>query len=292
MGKIVRYITHDGSAFIIACDSTDMVARMEQIHKTSATATAALGRLLTGCSMMGDMLKNKEDSITLRMNGGGPVGDMICVSDYMGNARAYIQNPVVEIPLNENNKLDVRGAVGTNGNMYIIKDIGMREPYVGQTPIVSGEIAEDITNYFATSEQTPSVCALGVLVNADLTVEKAGGFIIQLLPGCEDEMIDKIEANMAKIDSVTKMLTNNFTPDDIAKAAMDGIEIDKLDESNTEYRCNCSRQRVENALISTGIENLKEMADSKEDTQVECHFCEKKYIFTPNDIKKLIEKSL
>lgn len=292
MGKIVRYITHDGSAFIIACDSTDMVARMEQIHKTSATATAALGRLLTGCSMMGDMLKNKEDSVTLRMNGGGPVGDMICVSDYMGNARAYIQNPVVEIPLNENNKLDVRGAVGTNGNMYIIKDIGMREPYVGQTPIVSGEIAEDITNYFATSEQTPSVCALGVLVNADLTVEKAGGFIIQLLPGCEDEMIDKIEANMAKIDSVTKMLTNNFTPDDIAKAAMDGIEIDKLDESNTEYRCNCSRQRVENALISTGIENLKEMADSKEDTQVECHFCEKKYIFTPNDIKKLIEKSL
>lgn len=292
MGKIVRYITHDGSAFVIACDSTDMVARMEQIHKTSATATAALGRLITGCSMMGDMLKNKEDSITLRINGGGPVGDMICVSDYMGNARAYIQNPIVEIPLNENNKLDVRGAVGTNGNMYIIKDIGMREPYVGQTPIVSGEIAEDITNYFATSEQTPSVCALGVFVNADLSVQKAGGFIIQLLPGCEDEMIDKIEANMAKIDSVTKMLTNNFTPDDIAKAAMDGIEIDKLDESDTEYRCNCSRQRVENALISTGIDNLKEMADSKEDTQVECHFCEKKYIFTPNDIKKLIEKSI
>ena len=289
MGKIVRYITHDGSAFVIACDSTDMIAKMEQIHKTSATATAALGRLLTACSMMGDMLKNKEDSITLRMNGLGPVGDMICVSDYEGNARAYIQNPVVEIPLNEKGKLDVGGAVGTNGNLYVIKDIGLRDPYVGQTPIISGEIAEDITNYFATSEQTPTVCALGVLVDKDLTVKKAGGFIIQLLPGCEDKVIDKIESNMLKIDSVTTMLSNGLTPDDIAKDAMSGIDIDKLDESLIEYRCNCSRKRVETALISTGIDSLKEMAQSNEDTQVECHFCDKKYTFTPKDIEDLIK---
>ena len=168
MGKIVRYITTDGSAFIIACDSTDMVAEMEQIHQTSATTTAALGRLLTACSMMGDMLKSKDDSITLRINGGGPAGDLICVSDYMGNSRAYIQNPIVEIPLNSVGKLDVKGAVGVDGNLYVIKDIGMKEPYIGQIPIVSGEIAEDVTNYFATSEQTPSVCALGVLVYKDL----------------------------------------------------------------------------------------------------------------------------
>ena len=291
MGKIVRYITTDGSAFIIACDSTDMVAEMEQIHQTSATTTAALGRLLTACSMMGDMLKSKDDSITLRINGGGPAGDLICVSDYMGNSRAYIQNPIVEIPLNSVGKLDVKGAVGVDGNLYVIKDIGMKEPYIGQIPIVSGEIAEDVTNYFATSEQTPSVCALGVLVNKDLSVKKAGGYIIQLLPGCDEEIISKIEQNISSIESVTTMLDNGLTPDDIAIKAMAGIEIDKLDESNMCYKCNCSRERVENALISTGLASLEEMASSQEDTKVDCHFCNKSYVFTPSDIKELIKIS-
>lgn len=291
MGKIVRYITTDGSAFIIACDSTDMVAEMEQIHQTSATTTAALGRLLTACSMMGDMLKSKDDSITLRINGGGPAGDLICVSDYMGNSRAYIQNPIVEIPLNSVGKLDVKGAVGVDGNLYVIKDIGMKEPYIGQIPIVSGEIAEDVTNYFATSEQTPSVCALGVLVNKDLSVKKAGGYIIQLLPGCDEEIISKIEKNISSIESVTTMLDNGHTPDDIAIKAMAGIEIDKLDESNMCYKCNCSRERVENALISTGLASLEEMASSQEDTKVDCHFCNKSYVFTPSDIKELIKIS-
>lgn len=289
MGKIVRYITEDGSAFVIACDSTDMVADMERIHKPSATVTAALGRLITAASMMGDMLKGKDDSITLRMNGGGPCGDLVAVSDSLGNARAYVQNPIVEIPLNLSGKLDVRGAVGSNGQLYVIKDIGMKEPYVGQTPIVSGEIAEDITNYFAVSEQTPSVCALGVLVNPDLTVSHAGGFIIQLLPGCPDEVIDSIEKNISSIESVTTMLQNGYTADDIAKRALKGIRIDKLDESNMAYKCNCSRERVENALISTGLQNLTEMAESDEDTQVECHFCDKKYSFSPKYIRNLIK---
>jgi molecular chaperone Hsp33 len=289
MGKIVRYITKDGSAFVIACDSTDMVAKMEQIHKTSATVTAALGRLITATSMMGDMLKGENDSITLRMNGNGPCGDLIAVSDYMGNARAYVQNPIVEIPLNSVGKLDVKGAVGIDGQLYVIKDIGMKEPYIGQTPIVSGEIAEDITNYFATSEQTPSVCALGVLVNPDLTVSHAGGFIIQLLPSCPDEIITKIEDNISNIESVTTMLQNGFNADDIAKKALKGIELDKLDESSMKYKCNCSRERVENALISTGLDSLNEMAQSNEDTQVECHFCDKRYIFTTEDIKSLIK---
>lgn len=289
MGKIVRYITEDGSAFIIAADTTDVVGKAEQIHKTSAVNTAALGRLMTAASMMGDMLKSKDDSVTLRMNGGGPAGSLIAVSDSSGNVRGYVQNPVVEIPLNEKGKLDVKGTVGTNGYLYVMKDIGLKEPYVGQTEIVSGEIAEDITNYFASSEQTPSVCALGVLVNPDLTVAAAGGFIIQLLPFCPDEIIDKIEYAMQTIEPVTAMLSKGMTPDDIAKTAMHGIEISKLDESEIEYRCNCSKERVEEALISTGRESLEEMIASGEDTEVECHFCDKKYVFTPDDIKKLLD---
>ncbi len=292
MGKIVRYITQDGSAFVIAADTTDVVSKAEQIHKTSAVTTAALGRLMTACSMMGDMLKGKDDSITLRMNGEGPAGTLIAVSDSQGNTRGYVQNPVVEIPLNEKGKLDVKGAVGTNGFLYVMKDMGMNEPYVGQTEIVSGEIAEDITNYFAVSEQTPSVCALGVLVDKDLSVKAAGGFIIQLLPGCPEEVIEKIEKSISKIDSVTNMLSQGMTPDDIAKIALDGIEIDKLDESEIEYRCNCSKQRVETALISTGIESLKEMAEENKDITVECHFCDKTYVFTPKEIEKLIEQTL
>lgn len=288
MGKIVRYITEDGSAFVIAADTTDVVAKAEQIHKTSAVNTAALGRLMTAASMMGDMLKGKDDSITLRINGGGPAGSIIAVSDSGGNVRGYVQNPVVEIPLNSAGKLDVKGTVGTDGFLYVLKDMGMNEPYVGQTEIVSGEIAEDITNYYASSEQTPSVCALGVLVNPDLTVAAAGGFLIQLLPGCPDEIIDKIEYSVSDIEPVTTMLSKGMTADDIAKRALKNIKIDKLDENEIEYRCNCSRERVAAALVSTGRESLEEMADSGENTTVECHFCDKVYNFTPDDIRKLI----
>lgn len=290
MGKTVRYIAKDGSAFIIACDSTDMVAKMEQIHQPSATVTAALGRLITAASMMGDLLKGENDTITLRVSGGGPAGELIAVSDSSGNARASVDNIIVEIPLNENGKLDVSGAVGSFGQLYVIKDMGMKEPYIGQVPLVSGEIAEDVTNYFAVSEQTPSVCALGVLVNPDLTVKHAGGYIIQLLPYCEDSVIDIIENNIKLLPSVTSMLESGLTPDEIAVKAMEGIELDKLDESEFTYKCNCSKQKVEEALIGTGIESLNEMADSSENTEVQCHFCNKKYVFTPADIKSLIKQ--
>ena len=292
MGKIVRYITTDGSAFIIATDSTDMVCEMEQIHKTSATVTAALGRLITGASMMGDMLKSKDDTITVRIDANGECGDLIAVSDYNGNARAYVQNPVVELPLKPNGKLDVSGAVGTQGQLYVIKDIGLKEPYIGQVPIISGEIAEDLTNNFAQSEQTPSVCALGVLVNPDLTVKKAGGYIIQLLPGCPDEVIDKIENNVNNIKSVTSMLDDGMSVDEIAKQAMQGIEIEKLDESVAVYKCNCSRQRIENALISLGEKELNEMSKDSKNTDVQCHFCNKEYSFTPQEIKALLNKAI
>ncbi|MGN1421399.1 MAG: Hsp33 family molecular chaperone HslO [Eubacterium sp.] len=288
MGKIVRYITDDGSAFVIAADTTDMISQMEKIHKTSAVNTAALGRLITAASMMGDMLKGNDDSITLRLNGGGPAGTLIAVSDSSGNARGYVENPVVEIPLNSQGKLDVRGTVGTDGYLYVIKDIGMKEPYSGSTQIVSGEIAEDITNYFAVSEQTPSVCALGVLVNPDLSVSAAGGFIIQLLPGCPEEIISKIEYSMSDIEPVTTMLSKGMTADDIAKRAMKGMNIEKLDESEAFYKCNCSKDKVVSALISTGREALREMIDSGENTEVKCHFCNKTYSFSPEQLKEFI----
>ena len=292
MGNIVRYITEDGSAFIVCADTTDIVRKMEQIHKPSAVVTAALGRLLTASSMMGVMLKGRDDSVTLRLNGDGPAGSLIAVSDSDGNARGYVQNKIVEIPLNDKGKLDVRGAVGTSGYLYVMKDIGLKEPFIGTTEIVSGEIAEDITNYFAVSEQTPSVCALGVLVNPDLTVNCAGGFLIQLLPGCPEETISAIEKSLEDIPSVTQMLSGGMTADDIAKRALKELKIDKLDESTTAYKCNCSRKRVEAALISTGKEALKDMAESGEDTKVECHFCDKVYIFNSEDINSLIENSL
>ncbi len=290
MGKIVRYITKDGSAYILAADTTDIVSEAERIHKTSAVVTAALGRLITAASMMGVMLKGKDDTVTLRLCGNGPAGSVIAVSDSSGNSRGYVQNSVVELPLNNKGKLDVKGAVGAEGYLYVMKDIGLKEPFIGTTAIVSGEIAEDITNYFAVSEQTPTVCALGVLVNPDLTVNCAGGFIIQLLPGCPEETISSIENAIADIPSVTEMLSDNFSADDIAIRAMKGIEIEKLDESECKYRCNCSRERVEAALISTGIDALKEMAADDEDTTVECHFCDKRYIFTNIDINNIIKK--
>ena len=288
MGRIVRTISKDASVVCSAIDGQDIVAEIERIHKTSAVCTAALGRLSLGASLLGFGLKGKDDSITLRINGGGATGSLIAVSDSFGNVKAYIQNPVVEIPLNERGKLDVRGAVGTNGTLSVIKDLGLKEPYSGQVPIISGEIAEDITNYLATSEQTPSVCALGVLVNPDLSVAQAGGFLIQLLPFAPDSAIDIIEKNINSMQSVTQMLSNGMSAEDIAMKALEGLEPNVLDDFKVEYHCDCSRSRVEKALISLGRKDLEELA--KEDyTEVKCHFCDKAYNFSSNEITKLIK---
>lgn len=290
MGKIVRYIVEDGSAFVIASDSTDMIREMERIHKPSAAVTAGMGRLLTAASMMGVMLKGKEDTVTLRFNGNGPAGPVIAVSDSNGNGRISVENPIVELPLNEKGKLDVRGVLGNSGYIYVVKDIGLKEPFVGTTEIVSGEVAEDITNYYAVSEQTPTVCSLGVLINPDLSVKCAGGFMIQLLPGCPDEMIDKIEKSISDIPSVTQMLQSGMTVDEIAVRALKDIPIEKLDESEFSYKCNCSREKAEAAIISAGAETLEEMAQDSKPSTVECHFCDKQYSFTPDDLKNIIKK--
>ena len=288
MGKLIRCITSCGEVMATAVDTTDIVNRAEQIHKTSAVVTAALGRLLTAGSMMGNMLKGKDDSITLRVNGDGPTGSLIVVSDFNGDVRGYVQNPVVELPLNEKGKLDVGGAVGKNGLLYVLKDLGLKEPFSGSVPLVSGEIAEDITSYYALSEQIPTVCALGVLVNPDLSVKAAGGYIIQLLPAASDKTIDKLEKSIMEMSSVTTMLSNGMTPEEIVKTALKEFEVEVLYTQDIEYKCNCSKERVSKALISLGKEELTQMAEEKGDTEISCHFCDKVYKFTSNELKKLI----
>lgn len=290
MGKIVRYITKDGSAFIIAADSTDAVYKMERIHKPSAAVTAGMGRLMTAASLMGVMLKDKDDSVTLRFNGNGPAGCVIAVSDWQGNCRISVENPIVELPLNSKGKLDVSGALGNSGYLYVVKDIGLKEPFIGTTQIVSGEVAEDITNYFAVSEQTPSVCSLGVLINPDLTVNCAGGFLIQLLPGCPENIIDVLEKNISVLPPVTQMLSGKMTVDEMAAKAMGGLDLDKLDETEFTYKCNCSRQKAQAAMLAAGKKELEDMLKDGKPAVVECHFCDKRYEFDLEDIKSLIKK--
>ena len=290
MGNLVRCISDDGTLLIMACDTTDMVQKAYEIHGTSKVCTAALGRLLTAGAMMGSMLKGKNDTLTLKINGGGPVGSVITVADSDCHVKGYIVDGGVELPLNNKGKLDVGGAVGKNGSLTVIKDLGLKEPFVGQVPIVSGEIAEDITAYFATSEQTPSVCGLGVLVAQDKSVIKAGGFLIQLLPTALDDVIDKVEHDIQGIDSVTKMLTDGLTPYEICKKVLPSFNIEQLDEMHPVYQCDCSVKRVQNALIAAGKAELLDMANDPV-TEVKCQFCNKTYNFTSKDILKLIEDS-
>ncbi len=290
MAKIVRTISMDASVTATAIDATDIVAEIERIHQPSAVVTAALGRLSIAASLIGIGLKNDTDSVTLRLNGNGPAGALIAVGDSRGNVKSYVSNPIVEIPLNSYGKLDVAGAVGKDGTLSVVKDLGMKEPYVGQIPIVSGEIAEDIASYFALSEQIPTVCGLGVLVNPDLTVKAAGGYLIQLLPFADEACIDVLEKNVNSLPSVTQMLTAGVTAEEMAMKVLDGLTPNVLDEFNCAYKCDCSRERVERALISLGNDELTEMAEEEEITEVCCHFCDKKYAFTKDQIFSLKNK--
>ena len=279
-------ISSDGTLTMEAIDSTDIVAEAERIHKTSAVTSAALGRLLTAASLMGVMMKGEKDSLTIRLNGNGPAGPVIAVSDSRGNVRGYVSEPVVEIPLNNKGKLDVAGAVGREGTLTVMMDLGLKEPYIGQVPIVSGEIDEDITAYYAQSQQTPTVCALGVLVNPDLTIQAAGGFLIQLLPAADDETITKVENCIEGIPSVTQMLTSGLTPEEICTKGLKDFELEKLDEFSTAYKCECSRERFERGLATLKNEDLDEMAQD-DVTKVKCHFCNREYRFSSDEIKKL-----
>lgn len=277
MGNLVRYISENGGIVVCAIDSTNIVQEMERIHKPSGVVSAALGRLLTGASLMGTWLKNPEDSLTLRIEGDGPIGAMVAVSDGIGNVKGYARNTIVEIPEREDGKLDVGSAVGRRGTLSVVKDLGMKEPYVGLIDLVSGEIAEDITSYYALSEQTPTVCSLGVLVNPDLSIRKAGGFLLQLLPGALEEEIVQIEKNIAKIPSITALLEQGCTAHQLALLALEGFNPNILEEHQAGYLCGCSQQRTEKVVISLGRQELEKMLKEEKTVAVECHFCDKKY---------------
>lgn len=290
MAKIVRTISKDASVVASAIDALDIVSEIERIHRTSAVVTAALGRLSIAASLIGNGLKGENDSVTVRMNGGGATGILIAVADSMGNVKSYVGNPIVELPLNKYGKLDVSGAVGKDGTLSVVKDLGLKEPYVGQVPIVSGEIAEDIASYFAVSEQIPTVCGLGVLVNPDLTVKAAGGYLIQLLPFADESCIDILEANVNKLPPVTSMLDSGMSAEDIAKCVLNGLEPEVMDSFDVSYRCDCSKERVERALVSLGREELVKMAEEQDSTEVCCHFCDRKYVFSRDEIISLSKR--
>lgn len=289
MKNLYRVISADGSAFAAVLDAKDMVSEIERLHKTSAVVTAALGRLTIAASLMGYNLKGENDSITLRIDADGPTGQLVAVANSHGDVKSCVTNSVVEIPLNANGKLDVAGAVGKDGTLSVIKDLGLKEPYVGVIPLVSGEIAEDIANYYATSEQIPTVCSLGVLVNPDLTVKSAGGFLIQLLPFADEKCIDIIEKNIAELPPVSGLFADGKTPEEIANMLLDGLEPEYLDSSEVGYKCDCSRERTEKILISLGKKELSDIASENECTTVCCHFCQKEYKFTSEELLKLCD---
>lgn len=285
---LVRAITRDGSALIVATDTSKIVQTAHEIHHLSKTMTAALGRALTAASMMGSLLKEDKQSVTLRFCGDGPAGTICCVSDWRGNVRGYADHPETELPPNGQGKLDVGGAVG-KGPMHVLRDLGMELPYVGVAQIVSGEIAEDVTNYFAESEQVPTVCALGVLTNRDFTCRAAGGFLVQLLPFADEEIVAKIEDNIGKIDAVSRMVDSGMTPQDMIAAVFDGIEFDILDETETAYTCTCGREKYAKALVSLGKKELQKLLDEGKDVETCCGFCGKKYTFPPAEIAAMLE---
>ncbi len=291
MNKLVRMISEDGTLYCLALDSTEMVKEMQNIHNTSKVCSAALGRLITSASMMGVLLKGDKDTLTLKISGGGPASPVVAVANSKGQVKGYVGDSRVNLPLNNKGKLDVSGAVGKDGFLTVIKDLGLKEPYCAQTPIISGEIAEDITAYYATSEQTPTVCALGVLVDPKTeNVLLAGGFLIQLLPTAGEDTISLVEKSLEGIKPVTTMLAEGLTPEEICKTVLSEFPMQLLDTQNVEYKCDCSTERVTRALIGAGEDGLREMAED-EQTEVCCHFCNKKYIFSRDKILKLLKEA-
>jgi len=286
---LVRGMTMDGFVKVVAIRSTEMVRRGAQIHGTTPNATAAFGRALTAASMMGNMQKVDNGSMTLQIKGGGPIGTIVCVSDPTGNVRGYVSESKVPLVEKFPGKLDVGATVGVDGTLTVIRDLQMKEPYVGSVELVSGEIGDDVTAYFAQSEQTPTACALGVLVDRDQSVKVAGGYLLQLLPGAPDEVIDKLEEGIRRAGAVTAMLEQGMTPEDILGAVVGDLGVVFMETTEVCYKCYCSRERVTSALISLGKKELAEIRAEEKDFPVECQFCDTVYAFTPEDIDGLIE---
>ncbi|MBP3654948.1 MAG: Hsp33 family molecular chaperone HslO [Oscillospiraceae bacterium] len=292
MGKIVRAMTRDGWVKIAAVNGRDMVQRAKEIHNTTPTATAALGRLLCAASLLGNMMKEEDGALSMRIDGGGPIEGVMAVSDTTGNVRGYVGDPGVDLPLKSDGHLDVGGAVGTDGLLTVIRDIGLREPYIGSTEIVSGEIGEDVAAYMTESEQIPAAVGLGVLVETDLSVSQAGGFIVQLLPGAPDGIIEQLEDNIFWMDSVTMQLLDGGEQgaEELIKNVLKGMEYDIVEETAVEYRCNCSRERVENVLTTISVEELQDIVSEGQDISVTCQFCDAIYTFTPADVGEILAR--
>ena len=287
---IVRATAGNGSIRAFAATTRDLVQHAREIHHTSPVASAALGRMLTAAAMMGSMLKGEKDIVTLQIRGEGPLQGLVVTSDSHARVKGYVFNPNVEIPDLYPGKLNVGGAIG-NGYMSVIKDIGMREPYAGRIELVTGEIADDLTYYFAQSEQTPSAVGLGVLVETDTSIRRAGGFIIQLMPFAEEETISKLEHNLSLIHSVTALLDQGLTPEQLLERVLDGFDVEITDRMPCSFTCNCSKERVEKALISIGKKELQEMIDEGKPIEVNCHFCGKTYRFDVDELKEMEKKS-
>lgn len=287
---IVRATAANAQIRAFACTTKDMVEKARQAHNTSPVVTAALGRLMSAGAMMGSMLKGEDDLLTLQIKSGGPVQGLTVTADSKGNVKGYANVPNVIIPANSKGKLDVAGAVGP-GFLTVIKDMGLKEPYSGQTMLQTCEIAEDLTYYFATSEQVPSSVGLGVLMEKDNTVKCAGGFIIQLMPFTEEEVIDRLEENLKKVTSVTSLLAEGLNPEELLGVVLEGFDLEITDTSDTRFFCNCDRQRVEKALISIGKKELQEMINDGEPIEMNCHFCNTNYVFTVDELKELYRKA-
>ncbi len=291
MDKIIRCITSDGAVMASAIDASDIVFTAKKLHNLSRSATAALGRLLCASSIMGAMLKQKEAFVNVTIKGGGEIGSVVAVSDSNGNVRGYVDNPDCSTEYYSNGKLNVAKAVGKDGNLTVMRDYGKGEPYVGQVEILSGEIAEDITNYYATSEQIPSACALGVLIDKeDGEVMLAGGLLIQLLPGADENAAERIEKNVAKLEPVTTMLAKGMTILDICKAALEGFEVEVLDEYPVNYACGCSKKKLERYFCTLSDDDIRSLQDENGEIEAVCHFCNKKYTFDSEDVEALIKE--
>lgn len=287
--RIVRAISTDGMVQAAAICSRDLTERARQIHKTLPVATAALGRTLAAASMMGNALKSDGASLTLQFKGGGPLGTVLAVSDNEGNVRGYVTNPHVDIPLRKDGKLDVGTAVGHEGTLTVIKDLHMKEPYVGTIDLLGGEIAEDVAGYFVESEQIPTACALGVLVDRDQGVKAAGGYLIQLMPGAAEDTIAKVEGGIMAAGAVSAILEKNDDPEAMLRTVMSDFDLKILETCPVEYRCYCNRERVERALISLGRTELEQMLSEQGGCQLTCQFCDAVYEFTAEDIQRLLK---
>ena len=287
---MVRATAMDGEIRAFAVTSKDTVETARQIHDTYPTATAALGRLLSAGLMMGADMKDDDDLITVKIDCQGPIKGLLATADRNGHVKGYVSNPAVDLPPNDKGKLDVGGALDL-GVLSVIKDIGLKEPYTGQTILITGEIAEDITYYYATSEQIPSSVALGVLMNKDNTVRQAGGFMIQLMPGAGDETAEALEKKIGEIDGITSMLDKGMSPEDILTYILGDFGLRINERTDCSYRCDCSRERVLRALLSIGKKDLEEMIEENKDVEMECHFCGRKYTFTPEELKELVKEA-